>query len=157
MARRREIPKRQPLPDPKYKSTTLAKFVNAVMVCGKKSIAENIVYGAFGILEQKTQEQNALKVFNKAIENVRPRLEVKARRVGGATYQVPIEVPIARSNALAMRWIRDFARKKKGRPMRTKLADELLLAYKGEGAAVKKRDDTHKMAESNKAFAHLRW
>ncbi|MCA9401137.1 MAG: 30S ribosomal protein S7 [Candidatus Omnitrophica bacterium] len=155
--RRRKAVKREPHADPKYNSKLVAKFINSLMLCGKKNIAENIVYDTFKILEDKTQEQNALKVFNKAIENARPRLEVKGRRVGGATYQVPVEVPLSRSNALAMRWIRDFARNKKGRPMKQKLADELLAAYKGEGAAVKKRDDTHKMAESNKAFSHLRW
>jgi len=129
------------------------------MLDGKKTVAEHIVYGALGILEQKTQQEGSdgAKLFNKAIDNVRPRLEVKARRLGGATYQVPVEVPVSRGNALAMRWIRDFARKKKGRPMKNKLADELLAAYKGEGSAVKKRDDTHKMADSNKAFSHLRW
>ncbi len=155
--RRRRAEKREPLPDPKYKSRLVAKFINTIMRDGKKTVAQNILYGAFEIIEQKTQENNALRIFNKAIENVRPRLEVKARRVGGATYQVPVEVPVSRGNALAMRWIRDFARKKKGRPMKNKLAEEILAAYKGEGAAVKKRDDTHKMAESNKAFSHLRW
>lgn len=155
--RRRKAEKREPAADPKYNSKLVANFINNLMRHGKKTVAENIVYAAFEILEQKTQETNALKVFNKAMENARPRLEVKARRVGGATYQVPIEVPVARGNALAMRWIRDFARKKKGKPMQSKLADEFLAAYKGEGAAVKKRDDTHKMAEANKAFSHLRW
>ncbi len=155
--RRRRAEKREPLPDPKYKSRLVAKFINTIMCDGKKTVAQNILYDAFEIIEQKIQENNALRIFNKAIENVRPRLEVKARRVGGATYQVPVEVPVNRGNALAMRWIRDFARKKKGRPMKNKLAEEILAAYKGEGAAVKKRDDTHKMAESNKAFSHLRW
>ena|SRR3989338_3595751 len=155
--RRRRADKQDLLPDAKYKSKLVAKFINNLMVEGKKTVAEGIVYGALDILEKKTQEDGAVKVFNKAIDNVRPRLEVKARRVGGATYQVPLEVPVGRGNALAMRWIRDYARKKKGRPMQVKLADELLSAYKGEGAAVKKRDDTHKMAESNKAFSHLRW
>ena len=155
--RRRKAEKREPMPDPKYSSRLVSRLINSLMVCGKKTIAENIVYRAFDILKDKAQDPSPLKVFNKAIENVRPRLEVKARRVGGATYQVPIEVPAARGNALALRWVRDFARKKKGRPMEIKLADELLAAYKGEGAAVKKRDDTHKMAESNKAFSHLRW
>jgi small subunit ribosomal protein S7 len=155
--RRRKADKREPLPDPKFNSRLVAKFVNTIMTEGKKTVAEEIVYGAFEIIDKKAQEGNPLKVFNKAIDNVRPRLEVKARRVGGATYQVPIEVPSNRGNALAMRWIRDFARTKKGRPMKTKLADELFAAYKGEGAAVKKKDDTHKMAESNKAFSHLRW
>ena len=155
--RRRKAEKLILLPDPKYNSKLIAKFVNNIMVEGKKSVAENIVYGALTILEQKTQEASGIKVFNKAIDNARPKLEVKARRVGGATYQVPVEVSIERGNSLAMRWIRDFARKKKGRPMENKLAEELLAAYKGEGAAIKKRDDTHKMAEANKAFSHLRW
>lgn len=155
--RRRKAEKREVAADPKFGSKLVAKFVNNLMYDGKKTVAEGIVYGALDIIKEKTQEADPLKVFNKAIDNVRPRLEVKSRRVGGATYQVPIEVPTARGNALAMRWIRDFARKKKGRPMRVKLADELISAFKGEGAAVKKRDDTHKMADSNKAFAHLRW
>lgn len=155
--RRRRAEKREPFADPKYNSKLVSKMINTLMLDGKKTTAESILYNSLAILQEKTQEQNALKVFNKAIDNVRPRLEVKSRRVGGATYQVPIEVPTARGNALAMRWVRDFARNKKGRPMDIKLADELLSAYKGEGAAVKKRDDTHKMAESNKAFAHLRW
>jgi small subunit ribosomal protein S7 len=155
--RRRRADKREILGDPKYNNRLVAKFINSLMEDGKKNISENIVYGAFDILEKKTENNTALKVFNKAIDNVRPRLAVKARRIGGSTYQVPVEVPSARGNALAMRWIRDFARKKKGRPMMVKLADELLAAYKGEGTAVKKRDDTHKMAESNRAFSHLRW
>ncbi|HLF17477.1 MAG TPA: 30S ribosomal protein S7 [Candidatus Omnitrophota bacterium] len=155
--RRRKAEKREAAADPKYNSRLVAKFINCLMFQGKKQVAEGIVYRAFTILEKKIPEENALKIFNKAIDNIRPRLEVKARRVGGATYQVPIEVPAARGNSIAIRWVRDFARKKKGRPMQNKLADELLAAYKGEGAAVKKRDDTHKMAESNKAFAHLRW
>lgn len=155
--RRRKAERREAVADPKYASRLVAKFINTLMYDGKKMVAENIVYGAFDILEKKTQESSPIKVFNKAIDNVRPKLEVKGRRVGGATYQVPIEVPQSRGNALAMRWLRDLARNKKGRPMKTKLADELLAAYKGEGAAVKKRDDTHKMAESNKAFSHLRW
>ena len=155
--RRHRADLREPLPDAKYHSRLVAKFINMIMYEGKKSVAENIVYGAFTIVEQKITDMDALKVFNKAIEKVRPKLEVKSRRVGGATYQVPIEVPTDRANSLALRWIRDFAKKKKGRPMENKLADELLAAYKGEGAAVKKRDDTHKMAEANKAFSHLRW
>jgi small subunit ribosomal protein S7 len=157
--RRRRAERREGAGDPKYGNRLLAKFINNLMLKGKKTVAENIVYGALDIFEQKAQQEglDGSKLFNKAIENVRPRLEVKARRLGGATYQVPVEVPVPRGNALAMRWIRDFARKKKGRPMKNKLADELLAAYKGEGAAVKKRDDTHKMAESNKAFSHLRW
>jgi small subunit ribosomal protein S7 len=155
--RRRSAEKQELTSDPKYNSPLISKFINNVMYKGKKTIAENIVYSAIEILEKKSNENNGIKAFNKAIENVRPRLEVKARRLGGATYQVPVEVHVSRGNSLAMRWIRDFARKKKGRPMKVKLADELLAAYNGEGAAVKKRDDTHKMAESNKAFSHLKW
>jgi small subunit ribosomal protein S7 len=155
--RRHRAERRVLAADPKYNNRLVAKFINNLMTDGKKTVAEGIVYGALDILEQKISDSDGAKIFNKAIDNVRPRLEVKARRVGGATYQVPIEVPVSRGNALAMRWVRDFARKKKGRPMKNKLADELLFAYKGEGAAVKKRDDTHKMAESNKAFSHLRW
>ena len=155
--RRRSAEKRHAAPDPKYNSPVVTKFVNMMMYDGKRSIAENIVYGAFDILKQKTSEEDALKVFNKAIENVRPRLELKPRRVGGATYQIPIEVSPTRGNSIAMRWLRDFARAKKGKPMMVKLADELLSAYKAEGPAIKKRDETHKMADANKAFAHLRW
>ena len=155
--RRRRAEKIEVTADPKYNSKMLAKFINIVMLEGKKTTAESIVYGALDICKQKSQEADAVKIFNKAIDNVRPRLEVKSRRVGGATYQVPNEVPAARGNSIAMRWLRDFARKKKGRAMKIKLADELFSAFKGEGAAVKKRDDTHKMAESNKAFSHLRW
>jgi len=124
---------------------------------GKKSIAEKIVYGAFEIMRQKLNDQDALKLFHKAIDNVRPRLEVKPRRVGGATYQVPIEVRQDRGTSISMRWLRDFARNKKGKAMVDRLADELVSAYKGEGSAIKKRDDMHKMAESNKAYAHFRW
>lgn len=155
--RRRRADRRDAVGDPKYSNRLIAKFINSIMLDGKKTVAEHIVYGALDILEQKVPDSNGGKLFSKAIENIRPRLEVKARRVGGATYQVPVEVPVSRGNALAMRWLRDFARKKKGRAMKNKLADELLSAYKGEGASVKKRDDTHKMAESNKAFSHLRW
>ena len=155
--RRHRAEQRELLPDPKYSSRLVAKFINICMYKGKKTIAENIVYGAFELLKQKTQEESGIKAFNKAIDNARPKLEVKPRRVGGATYQVPMEVSTPRGQSLAMRWIRDFARTKKGKPMVQKLADELLSAYKGEGAAIKKRDDTHKMAESNRAFAHLRW
>ena len=154
--RRRRAKKREILPDPRYGDLLVSKMINIVMERGKKATAERIVYGAFDVLKEKTGKE-PLEVFKQAIDNVRPLLETKSRRVGGATYQVPVEIPLERSNALALRWVRDFARSKKGRPMQVKLADELLSAYKGEGAAVKKRDDTHKMAESNKAFAHLRW
>jgi len=155
--RRKQVFKREIIPDPKYKSKIVARFINMVMERGKKSLAEKIVYGAFEQAAQKTGEADAMKMLNKAIENVRPRLEVKPRRVGGATYQIPIEVNQARGTSLAWRWIRDYARAKKGQSMEDKLADELVSAYKGEGMAIKKRDDTHKMAESNKAFAHFRW
>ncbi|MDD5565552.1 MAG: 30S ribosomal protein S7 [Candidatus Omnitrophica bacterium] len=155
--RRRKAQKREVIPDPKYSSKVVARFVNMVMLKGKKPIAEKIVYGAFEILKKQLNEPDALKIFYKAIDNARPRLEVKPRRVGGATYQVPIEVKQERGTSIALRWIRDFAKNKKGRPMEQKLADEIMAAYKGEGSAIKKRDDTHKMAESNKAFAHFRW
>lgn len=124
---------------------------------GKKSLAERIVYSAFERVKERLNEPDALKVFHKAIENVRPRLQVKPRRIGGATYQVPVEVKQEKSVSLALRWIRDFARARKGRSISERLTEELISAYKGEGAAVKKRDDTHKMAEANKAFAHFRW
>lgn len=148
---------REVAPDPKFSSPLVARFINILMTKGKKTTAEGIIYGAFEILKQKTSEDSPLKVFNKAIDNVRPKLELKPRRVGGATYQIPIEVNTRRGNSLAMRWIRDFARNKKGKEMRIKLAEELLAAYKGEGSAIKKRDETHKMADANKAYAHLRW
>lgn len=155
--RRRRADKRETLVDSKFNSQIITRFVNSIMYEGKKSVAETIVYGALDILKQKSGEEDVLKVFNKALDNVRPRLELKPRRVGGATYQIPIEVNSLRGTSIAMRWIRDFARNKKGKPMMNKLAEELLSAYKNEGPAVKKRDETHKMAEANKAFAHLRW
>ena len=155
--RRRKAEKRVVLPDPKYNSQLVAKFINSLMFKGKKTVAEKVVYGAIDTLKQKTQEENGLKAFNKAIENIRPKVELKPRRMGGATYQIPVEVTTLRGNSLALRWLRDFARKKKGKPMVVKLADELLAAYKGEGPVIKKRDETHKMAEANKAYAHLRW
>jgi len=154
--RRRRAVKRQIQPDPKYNSLLVTKLINMVMKKGKKSIAERIVYSAFDALEKKTSK-NALEVFKKALDNARPLLEVKPRRVGGATYQVPIEIRQERGTVIALRWIRNFARTRKGKPMEEKLAQELLDAYKGEGSAIKKREDTHKMAESNKAFAHYRW
>jgi small subunit ribosomal protein S7 len=154
--RRRRAEKRVPIADAKYKSILVAKFVNMLMLRGKKSIAERIVYKCFDIISQKAGKP-ALEVFQKALDNARPLLELKSRRIGGATYQVPVDVRQERGISLAMMWIRNFARTKKGRPMEEKLSDEILEAYKGEGAAVKKRDDTHKMAEANKAFAHYRW
>jgi len=155
--RRRKAQEKQILADPIYNSKIVGKFVNMVMLEGKKAVAERIVYGAFEIVKKQTNEQDVIKVFHKALDNARPRLEVKPRRVGGATYQVPIEVRQERGTSIALRWIRDFAKNKKGKPMEQKLADEIIAAYKGEGASIKKRDDTHKMAESNKAFAHFRW
>jgi small subunit ribosomal protein S7 len=155
--RRRKAQEKEILPDPKFNSKVVAKFINMVMFKGKKAVAERMVYGAFEILKKQLNEPDVLKIFHKAIDNVRPRLEVKPRRVGGATYQVPVEVRQERGTSIALRWIRDFARAKKGKSMQEKLADEMLFAYKGEGSAIKKRDDTHKMAEANKAFAHFRW
>lgn len=155
--RRRRAQTKSIAGDPKYNSKVVTKFINMVMVKGKKAVAERIVYGAFEIVKQQVNEPDALKIFHKALDNARPRLEVKPRRVGGATYQVPIEVRQERGTSIAMRWIRDFARAKKGRAMEIKLADEIAAAYRGEGSSLKKRDDTHKMAESNKAFAHFRW
>ena len=155
--RRRRVQLKEILPDPKFNSQVVGKFINMVMLEGKKSIAERIVYGAFDIAEKQLNESDVLKVFHKAIDNARPRLEVKPRRVGGATYQVPVEVRQERGTSIALRWIRDFAKNKKGKPMQEKLAEEIIAAYKGEGSAIKKRDDTHKMAEANKAFAHFRW
>jgi len=145
-----------PAPDFKFNSVLIARFVNRLNFQGKKTVGERIVYDALTIVNEKTKE-DALMVFTKAIENVRPILEVKARRVGGANYQVPIEVRPARSTTLAMRWILNSARDRKGRPMAEHLAEEILLAYKKEGAAFKKREDTHRMAEANRAFAHYRW
>ncbi|MBI4678040.1 MAG: 30S ribosomal protein S7 [Elusimicrobia bacterium] len=150
---------RRPIPpgDFKHRSVLLSRLINKLNYQGKKASAEAIVYGALDILKEKVQDNSPLTVFEKAIENVRPLLEVKARRVGGATYQVPIEVDPMRSSTLAMRWIIDAARSRSGRPMADRLAEELLSAYKKEGTAFKKREDTHKMAEANRAFAHYRW
>lgn len=155
--RRRHVFKKENPADPKFNSKVVGKFINMVMVEGKKSTAERIVYGAFEKVKTVLNEPDSLKVFHKAIDNARPRLEVKPRRVGGATYQVPIEVKQDRGISMALRWIRDFAKAKKGKSMVDKLADEIIAAYKSEGSSIKKRDDTHKMAESNKAFAHFRW
>ncbi len=154
--RRRRAPKRIITADPKYNSVNVTKFINVLMQCGKKSLAERIVYKCFDILEEKTGKK-ANEVFEKAIDNIRPLVMVKPRRVGGATYQVPVEAPLYRSRALALRWIRDFARARSGKPMQETLADELLDAYNSTGSAFKKKEDTHKMAEANKAFSHYRW
>jgi len=156
MPRRREVPKRSVIPDPKYLSETLTKFINVVMRGGKKSVAEKIVYGALGIVGERSK-QDPLNVFNQALDNVRPIVEVKSRRVGGATYQVPVEVRPARQTALAMRWMVEAARVRAGKSMGTRLADELMDAAERRGSAVKKREDVHRMAEANKAFSHYRW
>ncbi len=147
--------KRIILPDPKYRSEVVAKFVNHLMLQGKKSTAYTILYGALAIVEEKTK-QNGLDIFQRAIDNVRPTVEVKSRRVGGATFQVPTEVKPERSLSVGMKWLIKYARDKSGKSMKEKLANDILAAAKGEGSAVKKRDDTHKMAEANKAFAHFR-
>jgi len=144
------------LPDPKYNDVLVAKFINNIMSDGKKSTAEKIVYDAFDVIQDKTRE-DPLKVFKKALENVQPQIEVKSRRVGGSTYQVPIEIRPNRRMALAMRWLRNFARRRHGRAMSEKLAAEMMEASMGRGESVKKREDVHKMAEANKAFAHYRW
>jgi small subunit ribosomal protein S7 len=156
MPRRREVAKRVILPDPKYHDRMLAKFMNAIMLDGKKSVAEQIVYGAFDLIATRSGD-DALEVFKKAIENVRPVLEVKSRRVGGSTYQVPVEVRADRRNALAIRWVITYARGRGEKTMRERLAGELLDAANNRGSAVKKKEDTHRMAEANKAFAHYRW
>jgi small subunit ribosomal protein S7 len=156
MSRRRLIPKRVILPDPKFGDETLAKFINMVMLDGKKSTAERIVYGALEHVASRTKEE-PLEVFGRALDNVRPVVEVKSRRVGGATYQVPVEVRPTRRNALAMRWLVDAARKRGEKSMDLRLANEFVEAADNRGSAVKKREDTHRMAEANKAFSHYRW
>lgn len=157
MPRRREIQPRQPLPDPKFKSVELAKFINMLMFSGKKSVAEKIVYSALDTISERQSTEEPLGVLEVALENVRPLVEVKSRRVGGATYQVPVEVRASRRNTLAMRWLIDAARKRGEKTMSGRLAGELLDASEQRGAAVKKREDTHRMAEANKAFSHFRW
>jgi small subunit ribosomal protein S7 len=156
MSRRREITGRSILPDPKFGNQTLAKFINILMLDGKKSVAERIVYGALDQVTGKTKE-DPLEVFIRALDNVRPVVEVKSRRVGGATYQVPVEVRPSRRTALAMRWLVDAARKRGEKSMGIRLANELMEAAENRGTAVKKREDTHRMAEANKAFSHYRW
>jgi small subunit ribosomal protein S7 len=156
MPRKREISKRPTMPDPKFKSKLVSKFINCLMVDGKKSVAESILYDAMGIIENKTKEP-PLKVFEKAMENAKPRIEVKSRRVGGSTYQVPVEVRSTRQTALGIRWLISFARKRTEKSMSQRLAGELMDAAAHRGATMKKREDTHRMAEANKAFAHYRW
>lgn len=156
MPRRREIPQRTVLPDPKFGDSTLAKFMNVLMFDGKKSVAERMVYGALDTVANRTKE-DPIEIFNRALDNVRPAVEVKSRRVGGATYQVPVEVRASRRTALAMRWLADAARRRSEKSMGQRLAQEFIDAAENRGTAVKKREDTHRMAEANKAFSHYRW
>jgi small subunit ribosomal protein S7 len=157
MPRRKIAEKRAIDPDPRFNSVLVSKFTNGIMERGKRSVAQNIFYGAMDIIEQQVSDAEPMVVFDKAMEMVRPKVEVKSRRVGGATYQVPVEVRPERRNALAIRWIISFAKARSGKTMAEKLAAELLDAYNERGGSVKKRDDTHRMAEANKAFAHYRW
>lgn len=157
MSRRRQATKRPLSKDAKYNSTLVSRLVNTVMKSGSKATAQKIVYGAFDELVVKNPASNPLDVLQRAVDNAKPRLEVKARRVGGATYQVPLEVPTDRQFALALRWLVDFADARKGVPMKQALAAEIMEAYQGQGNAIRKRDEVHKMAQANKAFAHFRW
>ena len=156
MSRKRKLPKKIPVVDPKYKSAVIPKLINSIMYDGKKTIAEKIVYDAIDKIKSKLKEEPII-VFNEAINNIKPTVEVRSRRVGGATYQVPVEVKSKRAQALAIRWLVESARKRKDKHMADKIFNELYDAYEKKGAAVKKREDVHKMAESNKAFAHFRW
>ncbi|MCX6353303.1 MAG: 30S ribosomal protein S7 [Candidatus Aureabacteria bacterium] len=157
MSRRRRVIKKRMSVDSKFNSPLVARFITGLMSDGKKSIAERIFYSSLDLIGKQVQDTPPIKVLEKAVERVKPYLEVKSRRVGGATYQVPVEVRPERQVALAIRWIVGYSRARKGKPMQERLAAELLEAYKGEGASIKKREDTHKMAEANKAFAHYRW
>ena len=156
MPRRREVPKRKVIPDPKFHDRLVTKFVNVVMLDGKKAVSERIIYDAFDIVEQRAGE-DPVKIFKRALDNVKPAVEVKSRRVGGANFQVPVEVRAERRMALGLRWLRDFARGRGERTMKERLANEILDAAQGRGGAVKKREDTHRMADANKAFAQYRW
>ena len=156
MPRRGNVPKREVLPDPIYNSVLVTKLVNSIMLDGKKGIAQKVVYGAFNIIEEKTGK-NGLEVFQEAMENIMPSLEVKSRRVGGATYQVPIEVRPERRQTLGLRWLTNYSRTRSEKTMKERLAAEIMDASNNTGSSVKKREDTHKMAEANKAFSHFRW
>ena len=156
MSRKRKAPKKLAVIDPKYKSTIIPKLINSIMYDGKKTIAEKIIYDAIEKIKSKSKDE-PLNVFNDAINNIRPSVEVRSRRVGGATYQVPVEVKSKRSQALALRWLVDASRKRKDKKMSDKIFNEIYDAYQNRGSAIKKKEDTHKMAESNKAFAHFRW
>ena len=157
MSRRRRAKKRKLIPDPKFNSVLVSRFVNGLMSSGKKGTAQRIFYKALDIVKERSKQEDVLTVFTKAVENVKPLLEVKSRRVGGATYQVPVDVSADRRVSLAVRWMVRYADEKKGKPMEQRLAAEILDAYNKTGASVKKREDTHKMAEANRAFAHYRW
>ena len=157
MSRRRQADKRPLVEDPKFHSALVTRLVNTVMISGKKNTAQRIVYGAFESIVEKNPQSNPLEILQRAVDNAKPRIETKARRVGGATYQVPLEIPIDRQLALAIRWIVDFADARKGTPMKEALAAEIMEAYQGQGNAIRKRDEVHKMAQANKAFAHFRW
>ena len=156
MSRKRKAPKKIPILDPKYKSTVIPKLINSIMYDGKKTTAEKIIYDAIDKIKSKTKDE-PLEIFNQAINNIKPTVEVRSRRVGGATYQVPVEVKSKRSQALALRWLVDASRKRKNNNMSDKIFNEIYDAYQNRGSAIKKKEDTHKMAESNKAFAHFRW
>ncbi len=157
MSRRRQADKRPVAADAKYNSAIVGRLVNTVMYGGKKNTARRIVYGALEAIAEKNAGVNPLEVLQRAVDNAKPRIETKARRVGGATYQVPLEIPVDRQNALALRWIVEFADARKGQPMKSALAAEIMEAYQGQGNAIRKRDEVHKMAQANKAFAHFRW
>ena len=157
MSRRRQATKRPVPHDVKFNSQLVSRLVNTVMMCGKKSTAQRIVYGAFDQIAEKNPATNPLEILQRAVDNAKPRLEIKARRVGGATYQVPVEVATDRQLSLALRWLVDFADARKGTPMKEALAGEIMEAYQGQGSAIRKRDEVHKMAQANKAFAHFRW
>ena len=156
MSRKRRAPKKNPIVDPRYKSAIIPKLINSIMYDGKKTVAEKIIYDAIEKIKTKSKEE-PLIVFNDAISNIKPTVEVRARRVGGATYQVPVEVKAKRSQSLALRWLIDASRKRKDKKMSDKIFNEIYDAYQNKGSAIKKKEDTHKMAESNKAFAHFRW
>ena len=157
MSRRRRATKRDRQPDVRYSSPLVAHLINTIMGCGKKTVAQRIVYGAFEKVSEKLEKGDPVDILLGALENIRPRLEVKSRRVGGATYQVPVEIPFERQESLALRWIIDAADSRRGQPMRDALAAEIVDAYNNTGSVVKKKDDVHKMAQANRAFAHLRW
>ena len=157
MSRRRQATKRPLIEDAKYHSALVTRVVNTIMQGGNKSIAQRIVYGAFDTIAEKNPQTSPLEILQRAVDNAKPRIETKARRVGGATYQVPLEIPTDRQLALAVRWLVDFADARKGMPMKEALAAEIMEAYQGQGNAIRKRDEVHKMAQANKAFAHVRW